>query len=207
MGYVFQEYALFPHLSVERNVAFAGGDPGDLLERLGIGDLAKAKPSELSGGERQRVALARALAREPQILLLDEPMAAPRPHTRGRTCRAAAAVLPCTSSGIPVDPRHARLPRRGRAGRPDRGPRRGRNRPQNGNRPRSLIASPATGPSSPSSRAETSLHRPGPACGSRAHRGRPGRRHDGSPRRTKADGPRRRGVIHPWEISISRAET
>ena len=84
VGYVFQEYALFPHLSVERNVAFAGGEPGDLLERLGIGDLAKAKPTELSGGEQQRVALARALAHKPQILLLDEPMAALDPHTRGR---------------------------------------------------------------------------------------------------------------------------
>jgi molybdate transport system ATP-binding protein len=84
VGYVFQEYALFPHLSVERNVGFAGGDASDLLERLGIGELAKAKPSELSGGERQRVALARALARQPKILLLDEPMAALDPHTRGR---------------------------------------------------------------------------------------------------------------------------
>jgi ABC-type sulfate/molybdate transport systems ATPase subunit len=84
VGYVLQEYALFPHLSVEKNVAFARGDRRDLLERLGIADLAKAKPADLSGGERQRVALARALARKPEILLLDEPMAALDPHTRGR---------------------------------------------------------------------------------------------------------------------------
>jgi molybdate transport system ATP-binding protein len=92
VGYVFQEYALFPHLSVEQNVAFAGGEAGDLLERLGIAGLAGAKPSELSGGERQRVALARALARDPKILLLDEPMAALDPHTRGRV-RAELRVL------------------------------------------------------------------------------------------------------------------
>jgi len=93
VGYVFQEYALFPHLSVERNVGFAGGDPGDLLDRLGIGDLAKAKPTELSGGERQRVALARALARKPHVLLLDEPMAALDPHTRGRVRAELRALL------------------------------------------------------------------------------------------------------------------
>jgi molybdate transport system ATP-binding protein len=81
---VLQEYALFPHLTVEKNVSFAGDKRRDLLERLGIAGLAKAKPGELSGGERQRVALARALARRPEILLLDEPMAALDPHTRGR---------------------------------------------------------------------------------------------------------------------------
>jgi molybdate transport system ATP-binding protein len=83
VGYVFQEYALFPHLSVEQNVAFGGGRADRLLWRLGIEQLAKAKPAELSGGERQRVALARALARSPEVLLLDEPMAALDPHTRG----------------------------------------------------------------------------------------------------------------------------
>jgi molybdate transport system ATP-binding protein len=87
VGYVFQEYALFPHLTVEQNVAFGGGNADRLLRRLRIGGLAKLKPGVLSGGERQRVALARALARSPRVLLLDEPMAALDPHTRG-TVRA-----------------------------------------------------------------------------------------------------------------------
>ena len=82
VGYVFQEYALFPHLTVAQNVAFGGRDGEGFLRRLDVAHLADAKPAELSGGERQRVALARALARRPRVLLLDEPMAALDAHTR-----------------------------------------------------------------------------------------------------------------------------
>jgi molybdate transport system ATP-binding protein len=90
VGLVFQEYALFPHLDVTRNVAFGARRRDvvrELLERLRISGLAHARPVGLSGGERQRVALARALAREPDVLLLDEPLSALDTHTR-RTVRA-----------------------------------------------------------------------------------------------------------------------
>jgi molybdate transport system ATP-binding protein len=94
VGIVFQDYALFPHMCVERNVAYARGAPArEELERLGIAHLAKARPAQLSGGERQRVALARALARRPRLLLLDEPLAALDPHTRGAVRESLRLLL------------------------------------------------------------------------------------------------------------------
>jgi molybdate transport system ATP-binding protein len=85
VGFVFQEYALFPHLTAAGNVMTALGHrrraerrprAEELLHLVHLADRMDRRPRELSGGERQRVALARALAREPAVLLLDEPFAA-----------------------------------------------------------------------------------------------------------------------------------
>ena len=94
VGFVFQEYALFPHMSVRQNVAYAGGQRVDeLLQRFEISRLASARPDQLSGGERQRVALARALARDPGVLLLDEPLSALDTHTKASVRGELAQLL------------------------------------------------------------------------------------------------------------------
>jgi len=111
IGFVFQEYALFPHLDVGANIAFglrAHGVPhGErerrvqrMLERLEIGELARERTSELSGGQRQRVAVARALVTEPKALMLDEPLAALDAQTRIRVRGELAAVL--AGVGVPT---------------------------------------------------------------------------------------------------------
>jgi molybdate transport system ATP-binding protein len=104
VGYVFQEYALFPHLDVASNVAFGlraryvsrverEERVARLLDRLEIGNLADEHVNQLSGGQRQRVALARALIIEPRVLLLDEPLSSLDPDTRGRVRAELREIL------------------------------------------------------------------------------------------------------------------
>jgi iron(III) transport system ATP-binding protein len=96
VGMVFQQGALFPHLSVAGNVGFGAAAParvGECLELVGLADRAGAFPHELSGGERQRIALARALAADPEVVLLDEPFSALDAGLRERLREEVAAIL------------------------------------------------------------------------------------------------------------------
>ncbi len=92
-GYVFQDYALFPHLNVWENICFGlrsqhlpngqiKSTVGEALEQVRLTGYEKRRPAQLSGGQQQRVAIARALVLKPELLLLDEPLAALDVQTR-----------------------------------------------------------------------------------------------------------------------------
>jgi molybdate transport system ATP-binding protein len=108
VGFVFQDYLLFPHLTAAENVAYGakaqqdhdrGRHVEEMLKLVGVDDAAGRHPAELSGGEQQRVALARALASDPAILLLDEPLSAVDVTTRSRLLDEMVEVQ--RKTGIP----------------------------------------------------------------------------------------------------------
>jgi len=123
IGYVAQDYALFPHLTAADNIAFGLRAQGlgrnavrtrvaRALERFGIEDFAGRPPSQLSGGQQQRVALARALVLEPRLLLLDEPLSALDLKTRQSVragLRRILAELPCVTIYVTHSPMEALL--------------------------------------------------------------------------------------------------
>ena len=186
VGLVFQDYALFPHLTVRQNIEYARRNAADeYLDRFGIGHLERAHPGDLSGGERQRVALARALARDPAILLLDEPLSALDAHTKIDVRAELQQLL--AGSRDPDAARHARLRGRRGARRPGR---RARRRPAAADghaRPTSSRGPPIR--SSPPSPARTSF---------------PVRLDDGTVIATSDDGDGATTLaVYPWDVTVS----
>jgi len=90
VGFVFQDYALFPHLTAEQNIAYGiktkdkAEKAAEMLALFHIEHIGTRVPREMSGGEQQRVAVARALASDPSVLLLDEPLSAVDVETRSK---------------------------------------------------------------------------------------------------------------------------
>jgi molybdate transport system ATP-binding protein len=105
VAYLFQDYALFPHLTVAQNIAFGlrrgwrnpprrevGPEARRWVDAFELGAIVGSYPGEISGGQKQRVALARALMLQPDILLLDEPFSALDAHLRGRMRQELSAL-------------------------------------------------------------------------------------------------------------------
>jgi molybdate/tungstate transport system ATP-binding protein len=108
IGFVPQDYALFPHMNVYKNIAYGlrvrgvkdDGNVKEIAKKLGISHLLDRKPATLSGGEKQRVALARALVIQPKLILLDEPLSAVDLRTKERLMSELRKVH--DEFGIPV---------------------------------------------------------------------------------------------------------
>jgi len=104
IGMVFQQFNLFPHLTIRRNIMLAPVElgrmsreeaserAGELLRRIGLADKAEAYPDSLSGGQKQRVAIARALAMNPEVMLFDEPTSALDPEMVGEVLQLMKEV-------------------------------------------------------------------------------------------------------------------